>query len=278
MDHLVRDWGYVPSAPTGRLQLSRLLRQTVLRRRRPAARVLRAAEPALRWTCYFAYLADGQPTAAHLYTIDRLAAEPGKLLVICATPAPDLVPAAMQARADAVIWKGLRGFDFSAYRLVLGHLAERSPGADLFVMNDSVFGPFDSPAAALADAPWDMAAFTASSLFENHVQSYAFQLRGLTRARSAALRPVFRRTFDRYMDVVICQETRFARYAARTMSVGARWFVEHEQVLNPSLDRAVALAGRGVPFLKRSLLGRYAERADRAAVEAVLEQAGHPLP
>jgi hypothetical protein len=277
IEHLHRDWTYRPSAPTWRLELSRAIRRTALRRPAPRSRVIVAAQAAARWSCYFAFLPDGRLGEAHRYTLDRLAKEPGKLLVVCATPSADDIPAEIRDRADALIWKGLRGYDFSAYGLMLRHLVERSPGADVFVMNDSVFGPFASPAELLADAPWDLAAFTASSLFENHVQSYAFQLRGLSQACVAALAPVLRISFDRYMDVVICQETRLARTAARAMSVGAQWYAHHEDILNLSLDRGPALAARGVPFLKRSLLGNYAEREDRAAVLAVLEAAAHPI-
>ena len=224
--------------------------------------------------------ADGEMTAAHRYTLDRLAAEPGRLLVVCAAATSDAVPAEIAERCDALIWKALPGFDFSAYGIALRHLAAVSPGCDAFVMNDSVLGPFASPAAALADAPWDLAGFTGSWLFENHIQSYAFQLREVTPGRVAALAPVLsRRTaFNRYMDVVICQETRLARVAARTMRVGARFFVADRVAHNPSLHHAAMLARAGVPFIKRSLLTHYAAFQDRTEIAAIVAGHGHPLP
>lgn len=276
-DGLIRDWTYSPSPVAPRLALSRLLRMTMLRRPAPPHRVLTAAVPATRWSVYFAFLPDGRAADYHRFTLARLAAEPGRLLGVVASPTAEAVPVEFRDACDALIWKGLGGFDFSAYALALRHLAEASPGADLFVMNDSVFGPFASPAQTLADAPWDLAGFTASSLFENHVQSYAFQLRAASPARITALALPRRTAFDRYMDVVICQETRLARHAARTMSVGARWFAPHERVRNLSLERGVEMSGRGVPFVKRSLLARYADLQDRNAVLALLETHGHPL-
>ncbi len=277
---LIRDWTYVPSAVALRVQASRAFRSMTLRRRAPAYRVVVSASAAERWNVYFAFLPEGEASAAHAYTLDRLAAEPGRLLVVCAAPDLGQVPAAFRDRADAVIWKALPGFDFSAYGLALRHLAEVSSGADVFVMNDSVMGPFASPAKSLGDVPWDFAGFTASSLFENHVQSYAFQLRALTPARLASLAPVMprRSAFTRYMDVVLCQETRLARAASRTMSVGARWFARHEDVRNLSLERGAILTQAGVPFVKKSLLDRYSDLQDRAEIAAILETHGHPLP
>lgn len=275
--HLVRDWTFEASAVAPRVQLSRLFRTAALRRPAPPQKVLVPAVPASRWSVYFAFLPQGHVTAAHRYTLAKLAAEPGKLLAIVATGEASTVPREFRDVADALIWKGLGGFDFSAYAVALHHIAATSPGANVFVMNDSVFGPFTSPAINLADAPWDFAGFTASSLFENHVQSYAFQLRAATADRIAALALPRRLAFDRYMDVVICQETRLARRAARAMTVGARWFAP-DRAVNLSLDCGVELAGRDVPFLKRSLLGRHRNfTTGPLSAASVLERYGHPV-
>jgi hypothetical protein len=56
-------------------------------------------------------------------------------------------------------------------------------------------------------------------------------------------------------DVIQVQETRFARVAARSLRVGAYWFAEKEQVLDPTLFRPIELITAGFPFLKRSLTG-----------------------
>jgi hypothetical protein len=55
-------------------------------------------------------------------------------------------------------------------------------------------------------------------------------------------------------DVIQVQETRFARVAARSLRVGAYWFAEKEQVLDPTLFRPIELITAGFPFLSvRSL-------------------------
>lgn len=274
---LVHDWTFQPAVHRRGLGTSRRLRRLLLSRAAPSSEVIRPAEAAARWSCYFAYLPDGVASAAHRYSLDKLAAEPGRLLVVCAAPAAAMIPREIHEVADALIWKDLNGFDFSGYRLMLEHLAARSPGADLFVMNDSVFGPFASPADNLADAPWDFTGFTASTRIENHIQSYAFQLRRWNAEAMAACSSVFRYSFNRYTDVTLCQEAAFASTAARVMSVGARWFADERVAFNPSLDRGVALAGRDVPFLKRSLVGRHRERDDEEAVVRLLKAAGHPI-
>jgi hypothetical protein len=92
----------------------------------------------------------------------------------------------------------------------------------------------------------------------------------------AALAPVLPegRACNRYRDVVKLQETCFARVAARAMNVGALF---HAADGDPSLDAAQRLVEQGFPFLKRSLLGRYAHRQDAAALRAFLAAQGHPL-
>lgn len=232
-----------------------------------------------RWTAYFAYLPDGQLLPSHRFTLDKLAAEPSRLLVICATDRPDQVPAELRDCADSLIWKGKSGFDFSAYALALRYVARDSNGADVVFLNDSVLGPFQSLDNLFANSPWDLTGLTAYSLIENHVQSYAFQIRNVTRQRVRALSAVIpqRSAFNRYKDVVLCQETRLACVAARSMSVGAFWFADAADTLNPTVYRAVELARAGFPFLKRSLTGRFAHLADRAEVDGILASHGHPL-
>ena len=91
---------------------------------------------------YFVYTPDGSLSAAHRYTLDRLRSLAGGVAVICATGERGKVPAELNGLADAVYWKGLGGYDFSAYGLAVREIAARSPGADLLLLNDSVLGPF----------------------------------------------------------------------------------------------------------------------------------------
>lgn len=278
MREVRRDWEFAASKPILKSRLSRAKSFLTGHRPAPHWRTLRPIVPDARWNAYFLYLPDGHPTPAHRYTLERLRQLPGKLLVICAAPTAADVPL-FEGIADALVWKGLSGFDFSAYAIALRGIAEASPGADLFMMNDSVLGPLGDLEALLHRAPWTLTGFTATSLFENHLQSYAFFLRWVTDERVRALAPVMPRrfAFDRYRDVINLQETRFARVAARHMSVGAFWYAPPSTVDDPSLQLAEALLAAGLPFVKKSLLGRYAHFQDRERLEAALRRHGHPL-
>ena len=128
------------------------------------------------------------------------------------------------------------------------------------MLNDSILGPFEDLETIMRDARWDLTAFTASSAFENHVQSFAFLLRDVTHRRldhlSSVLSPYL--TFGRFDGVVNCLETRLARVAARRMRVGALWFCDERGREDAPLFRPLELLADGFPFLKKSLLGKHA--------------------
>jgi len=274
---LERDWTYTRSRIG---HYTRYLRaRALLRRGRfPLAATLKPVFPAARWNLYFLYLPDGELHDAHRYTIDRLRWGDARLLLVVASPDPAAAERLL-AMADAVVWKGMAGFDFSAYALGIDAVARHSPGAALFVMNDSVFGPFGDLDAVLADAPWALTGFTASKRIENHIQSYAFFLREVTPVVARALRPVLwvGLAYDRYGEVVYAQETRLARIAARRMSVGAFWYSDHP-LGDPTLYSALAMMDQGYPFLKRKLLVRHDDMYPRATLLKLLRDHGHPLP
>jgi hypothetical protein len=273
---LRRDWTFTPSEPPLGARLSRLKSRLTGWKPAPPHHVLRPVTPAPLWACYFVYLPEGGLTPAHRFTLARLREGERKILAVCAAPRLEAVPAELGELADALIWKGLSGYDFSAYAIALRAIAGASPGAGLLVLNDSVLGPFAGVEPMLAAAPWALTGFTASAMFENHIQSYAFALRAVTGESVAALAGVLPegRACDRYRDVVNLQETRFARVASQAMTVGALF---HAEGGDPSLDAAQHLLGVGFPFLKRSLLGRYADHQDEAALRAFLTAQGHPL-
>jgi lipopolysaccharide biosynthesis protein len=226
------------------------------------------------------FLPDGQMSAAHRYTLNRLRALPGGLLAIVATASPDLVPRELMDTCDAVYWKGESGYDFSAYARVFREVAMRSSGADLLVLNDSILGPFGDLEPVLAHSPWDLTGFTAWSAFEHHVQSYVLFCRKVTGTTVTSLRTVLpsRFAFNRFQDVVNWQETRLARVASLTMSVGALWFEPDPSAGDPSITSGVPLVLAGFPFLKRSLFGgKLAHRADQEQVRSLLEERGHPV-
>lgn len=236
--------------------------------------------PKARWALYFIYAPDGRLQLSHLFTMRRLRSADTGLAVVFASASPNDLPSELLDGTDALYWKGLSGYDFSAYALGLGALAEGSPGADIIVMNDSVHGPF-APLATLWPAMrWDLTGFTASGNIQNHIQSYAFMLRAWDRRKLDALSDILRRTdaYPDYRDVVFCQETVFAQQAAKTMSVGASWYADYKKCSDVTLWAALALVEAGFPFMKKSLFTKYAHLVDQHRARAVLRATGYPAP
>lgn len=231
------------------------------------------------WFVYFIYTPSGEMTLAHKFTLSRLRDLGVGICVVCATKDRSLVPDNLSIFADAIFWKAPEGYDFSAYSLALWEIACHSPGADVFIMNDSVFGPFNDLRQVLDKTPWELTGFTASSQLTNHIQSYAFILRNVDRMRMLKLSSVFFPflALSNPSDVVKVQETRLARVAARTMKVGAFWFGDQRDVIDPTLVRPFELMDAGFPFLKRSLLGKHKKFQNTDAVIARLKSIGHPI-
>ena len=274
---LVHGWSFRPSEPTWKKRVRRAQTLLLRRRPRPATAVIKPVFPAQRWSVLFLFCPDDRLSSSQLFSLQRLRDTDVPLLVIAATRAPRSMPEGVQDLADALIWKSLSGYDFSAYTIALEVLAVGSAGADVFVMNDSVFGPFHDVIAHAFSSPWEMAAWTACGKFENHVQSYAFAIKALDGSKLKQLRPVF---FEHYalddpLDVVLCQETRLARVAARAMSVGAMWAPRALDV-DVTLTFPFELMRHSFPFLKKSLLGKYSRLQSRSDVLDWLSQHHHP--
>ncbi len=273
------EWHFTPSAPNVRVRATRFYCRFRGRVRAPAHLVLMPPVYTGDWTIYFAFMPDGQVQPAHRFAIAALKALGRKLMIICATRDAQAIPEELRSAADALIWKALPGFDFSAYGIGLRTLAAHCPGSDALVLNDSTFGPLNDLTPWLAGARWDLTGFTATSNVENHIQSYAFHLRDVTLLRMKALSAIFpvAHGYNRFWSVVLRQETRFARIAARTMSVGAFLFADHNDVEDPTWQMALPLVEAGFPFLKRSLLGKLEHVAPREETLAALAAANYPI-
>lgn len=248
--------------------------------RAPASAVIKPASPRPRWVSYFIYVPDGALSASQQFTLERLRALALPVQIVCACPRHAALLDTLQGWCDSLLWKDLPGYDFSAYRIGLSHLAAASAGADVLVMNDSVYGPFTDLREVFDTAPWALTGFTASNQRAAHIQSYAFLLRHVQSSTLWRLAPVLPPgiAFHEFRHIIDLQETRFARVAARSISVGALWFGDVQQVSDPTLARAMELLDRGFPFLKRSLLGKHQGAIDRETVVARLQALGHPLP
>lgn len=279
VDRLEKDWTFRPSRP----DLRTILRRRAMRDRlvpAPAVETITPVRPRARWALYFIYAPDGRLRPSHRFTLRRLRSDGNGLAVVFASPSPSDMPPELPGLADALYWKDLPGFDFSAYAIGLRALAEHSAGCDVLVMNDSVYGPFCAPDALWRRAAWDLTGFTASGNIQNHVQSYAFLLRNWNADKLGHLSDILRDgdAYDDYRSVVFCQETRFAGQAAQVMSVGAWWYAEHRHCSDPTIHAALALLREGFPFQKKSLFTKYAHLVDQDAALAALTVAGHPPP
>lgn len=276
---LVKNWNF-HSPPVPRWQRREVMEILIRNSHfRPRSFVIKPLTQKLIWFVYFIYAPSGELTLAHKFTLSRLKDLGGGVCVVCATKDRSLIADELSITADAVFWKSLEGYDFSAYTLALWEISSHSPGADVFIMNDSVFGPFTDLRPFLKKSPWDLTGFTASSQLNYHIQSYAFMLGSVNRMRMLTLSSVFLPFFalSNPSDVVKVQETRLARVAARTMKVGAFWFGDQKDVIDPTLLRPFELIDAGFPFLKRSLFGKHKKFQDTDAVSARLESLGHPV-
>lgn len=278
IDALERDWTFAASKPDMAMRLRRLIAVKGIVKA-PASLAIMPFAVAPRWIVYFVYLPDGALTDAHRFTLARLREGTAKVAVICAAATVGDVPAELRLMADALYWKALPGFDFSAYALAVREIVAHSPGADVLVLNDSVFGPFVPADSLWPQMAWDLTGFTASAAVQNHIQSYAFHIKALDRRKAQALRTIFpaRFAFGDYRGAVFLQETRFATVAAKAMSVGALWYADGSRSDDPSLFAALALLEAGFPFLKRGLLGKHGAIYERAALLEVLADRDHPV-
>ena len=275
---MIKNWDFVPNPVSFALQRYYIRRLLTGMHRKPASREVKAVYARPRWIIYFIYAPTGTLTTAHYFTMSRLRDSGISLLVVCAAGSPKEIPADVFKYADAVLWKSLTGFDFSAYTLALWAVSKKSPHSDVFVMNDSVYGPFDDIKDDFASLSWDLTGFTASCEERNHLQSYAFFMRNVCAQTMTRLSTVFFPlvALDSFAEVVNLQELRFATVAARHMKVGAFWF-EEDRLVNPVLVRPFELIDAGFPFLKKALLGKNSEFQQVEEVRTKLHELNHPV-
>jgi len=247
--------------------------------RAPKWSVLKSVLPKPTWCVYFVYCPDGVLSAAHKFALGSLKDFGENILTVCAAKSIEHVPAELSRYSDALIWKGLEGYDFSAYSIALNLIARSSPDSEVLVVNDSVLGPFTNPRRGFAETNWGMGGFTASSYLRPHVQSYAFWLRRVNRRSMARFSRVFFPAFalSDYQAVIWLQELRLAEVASGYMKVGAQWFTDASKLLDLSTDTPFELLDAGMPFLKKSLLHRPRHRHLREQVLDRLSSLRHPL-
>lgn len=273
-------WDFEPSTVSLRHKWQRMTCHLWRRIDRPSHAMISRPYPAERWNLYFVYCPDGALSVSHRYTIDRLRSAGHPLLIVCGTSAPEKIPPELQSSCDSLYWKDLPGYDFSAYRIALEAICEHSPGATVFMMNDSVFGPFVDINPYVEYAPWDLTGFSASAIGENHIQSFAFIIKHLTGHVLKHFDSVFfpDAAYARLGDVILCQELKLARVGSYNLSVGSYWYNPIGKEFDSMLHIPFDMVRAGMPFLKRSLLGKMSKFQDPQAVRQCLDEMGHPIP
>jgi hypothetical protein len=297
-----RDWTFVPSPAPFRTRVLRGWHRATARLPAPPQVIVRPLTRAKRWNLLFLFSRDGRIDAAQREILKRLRGLTGRLFVVYAGPAGTDLPSDLDL-ADALVRKGSEGFDFSAYALGLTLVAEHSPGADVYVQNDSVLGPLGDVDMLVGRAGWDLTGFMASAAVENHISTFAFILKSVTLERVASLSAILSDNwcYGRFDPVVLMQETRFARIAHRRMSVGAFFYMPVPPAARSWRQRAsiwrdpasatrypldvrgdatlgspLELLDAGFPFLKRSLFGKFTGVADDSAICQRLIRMGWP--
>lgn len=272
-------WDFVPSKGAVFVHPWRRLTGIFYARPRPKHRVIRELTPNDAWLVYFAYLPASTLGPHHFFTLARLRDLGLPVFVICATPSDGQLPPEILDYSDALYWKHLSGYDFSAYTLAIEAIARHSPGASMLVMNDSMFGPFCDLRPFIKLTPWTLSGFTGSGSQENHIQSYSFILKDIDEHRVRQLRHVLyqRFSFSHVNPVISLQELRLARVAARAMPVGAFWYGDGNPIDDPCLRKPFELLDAGFPYMKRSLLGKMRNFQPIERTREVLSRFDHPV-
>ena len=274
---LIQNWDFFSSNPPSRYQLSRIRSRLFLRSRFPQFLPLKEVFLFPQWTVFFIFLPQAILSNSQRYTLDALKKSKRKLFVICASESPKDIPEEIFKKSDALYWKALQGFDFSAYTIGFHEIARSSPDSEVFFLNDSVFGPLRDIDKTLELMNWNFTGFSASSQFENHIQSYAFHLSNVSMPVIEDLGDVLSKSFS-YNDIwstVSCCETRLARVASKKMSVGSLYFSNCDRI-DPTLDLALPLLERGFPFVKKSLFGKHFGRTNEALLWQRMVDVGYP--
>ncbi|WP_152529536.1 hypothetical protein [Aliihoeflea sp. 2WW] len=278
VDKLEHLWTFEPSTASLLWKLRRSWRFARRLTTRPAHHVLKPVFQAPRWNVYFIFSLQGELSPSHHYSLKSLRSSGVPLLVIVATRNLETIPPDLALLSDALIWKNLSGYDFSAYRIGLEQIARTVPHADILIMNDSVFGPFGDIEKLVAAAPWRVTGFTSSAVIENHIQSYAYILKSFDAVLldncSTVMLP--NHAFDRAGDVILCQECQFARIAAHHVSVGSFWHGAADRDLDPMLNLPLELIDAGMPFMKKSLFGKMKSFQNSEIMQRKLIELGHP--
>jgi hypothetical protein len=167
-NEVVSNWTFTPSKVGWRLFGKRIVTFFRRGRRMPKHAVLKEIVPRSQWICYVMFSADRSISPAQRYTLNALKSSSAGLMVVIISPSAKDIPLDLPHLADALYWKENSGWDFPAFAVALNAIGRLSPGANVFVLNDSVYGPFCNVSRFFQEAKWDLTGITAGGQSTSH--------------------------------------------------------------------------------------------------------------
>lgn len=246
---------FIKNRSSALLRIRRLLHRLTDAESAPSFTILKDARPNDKWVLFFCYLPENEITYDHYHTIKNLRSKNYSLMIVAAATNPSVLEKRLSDLCELLIIKDLKGYDFSGYSIGIRHILKTSYNANILVLNDSVIGPIKDIFKLLEDSPWGLTGLTSCEIRENHIQSYAFMFKNINIDKFNKLSSVFPKNicYSRYMAVVRMQESRFARIAAKHMTVGSIWHSKDDMTVHDPLY----LIEQGFPFLKKSLFSKF---------------------
>jgi lipopolysaccharide biosynthesis protein len=228
-----------------------------------------------RWAVYFCFNPNGKLLPQNEFMITALKKDGFKVLLVIACRDHAAIDPRFIQLADVVLWKDMKGFDMSALRLGLTYVCQTRGDVSVLWINDSVFGPFKPIHKFLSSCgdDFDVLGMTLSYAIRPHFQSYCIFFRRLT---PDLIKGMFGRTLKTTLNDHLSNVIAFeACFAANLTSAGFKvkcWAAPVLKSYDLTMAYPFELIEQGFPFLKRSLVGKFAAAFDQQKTELFLNQ------
>ena len=256
------------------------LKRYVLKRRRrckfPASEQVFFGkyQPGKPWAIYFIYCPESVGLSEQKESLKNLRDQGFNILAVCASERDSAVLDEFRHLVDAMIWKELQGYDFSAYLLGARLLVDRFGSVDSLLLNDSVLGPYTDVMPLMEHSPWRVAGLTSARSVQDHFQSYCLLIKGLDAEIVSSLEAVISESsvFDSHRDVVFFQETSLAHVMAKRFTAGSILAPLHGHELQIVVGNPEGLSRLGFPFIKKSIFGKFSKNFNQEHYRAILAE------
>jgi tetratricopeptide (TPR) repeat protein len=206
------------------------------------------------------------------------------VLIIAAGQARTIIANRILNKCAAVVVRQNVGFDFAAWAHVMTHLNKVLSSNTLFLLNDSVIGPvnyteFSNILSAIHENQSDIVGLTENFREKWHIQSYFFAIKKKALSNYG---------FHQYMgniaslgtkEEVICKyEITFSSsMEEKGISCGTIFGRPQGDTLDDTISNWQSLLGRGMSFVKRSLIAGDHRDKGGDQVERELAERGYPM-